>query len=492
MGDLRAAIKEEMSWGVTENGQACKVTTANALLDMFGRAGAMRNSSVEDRRLMFNAAYNENADAAVKLLFYVRDIRGGYGERDTFAHMLRELAMLNRESVAKNLWAVMEFGYAKDLYSLIGTEAEDDMWAFMKNQFEMDYENMKAGKSISLLAKWIATPDSKSEKTREIGKLTAKKLGYSFKTMSDYKRKLREMRKYLDLPEAKMCAGKWNEIEYSKCASKFMLKNRNALREHDKERYEEFFKKVESGEAKLHTDTLTPVDIVHSVRENYTPDLETTWKALKDVCEHNALVIADTSGSMSWHCSNGVYPLEVAQALAIYFAQRNKGNLKDLFMTFSDNPEFVEVNRSTLRDNLRVVEQADWDGSTNLEAAFDLLLKTAKNGKLANEDMPEALVIVSDMQINCVDGLDSDHRMTFYEVMKERYEAAGYKMPHVVFWNVQATKPTFHATVDTAGVSMVSGWSVNVFKQVMENIGTTPLDLLNAVLTSDRYKDIVA
>ena len=144
------------------------------------------------------------------------------------------------------------------------------------------------------------------------------------------------------------------------------------------------------------------------------------------------------------------------------------------------------------KENIELIEDADWGMSTNLEAAFELLLKTAIKGKLASEDMPEALVIVSDMQINCVRGLDGNQRMTFYDIMKKRYADAGYQMPHVVFWNVNAANPTFHATADTAGVSFVSGWSQNVFKQVMENIGTTPMDLLKAVLASDRYKDITA
>lgn len=489
---LREAIKDESQWGKTWNGADTLVTTQSACLDMFGRAGAMRQASKDDKEIMFSRAFAEDKDIAVKLLFYVRDIRGGYGERDTFNQMFAHLASINVESVEKNLWAVLEFGRAKDLYALIGTPAEDAMWAFMKNQFELDLDNMADGKSVSLLAKWIATPDSKSEATKELGKLTAKKLGYSFKTMKEYKQKLRSLRKYLDLPEAKMCAGKWDEIEYSKCASKFLLKNRKALQKHDPERYAEFFKKVEAGEEKINTGTLTPCDIIHNVACNYTPELETMWKNLEDVCNGNALVMCDTSDSMTWNKYGGVYPIEVAVALAIYFAQRNKGDLKDMFMTFDSTPKFVELNASTLRDNYGIVKDAPWGGSTNLEGAFELLLKTCINGHVSQEDMPDALVIVSDMQINCVRGLDSNNRITFYDSMAKRYENAGYKMPQVVFWNVNASNPSFHASKSTDGVSLVSGYSANVFKQVMDNIGTTPYELMMAVVNDERYKDIVA
>ena len=489
---LREAIKNEAKWTETWNGCDALGTTDSACLDLFGRAGAMRACSEQEKQVVFSRAFKEDKNIAVKLLFYTRDVRGGYGERDTFNQMFAHLASLNTESVTKNLWAVLEFGRAKDLYSLIGTPAEDAMWAFMKDQFELDCDNMLAGKSVSLLAKWIATPDSKVDATKELGKLTAKKLGYNYKTMSEYKKKLRALRKYLDLPEAKMCAGKWDEIEYSKCASRFLLKNRKAFTKHDEARWTEFNKKVESGEETMNMGTVTPVDIIHQVRQNYTRDLETMWKSLPDVCNGNALVMADTSGSMTWSSSGGVYPIEVATALAMYFAERNKGDLKDLFMTFSSHPEFVELNASTLRDNLCIVEKADWGGSTDLEAAFELLLKTCIRGNVSKEEMPDAIVIVSDMQINCVDGVDRDNNVTFYDAMKKRYNNAGYEMPQVVFWNVNAVNPTFHAARSTRGVSLVSGYSPNVFKQVMENIGTTPMELMMAVVNNERYAEIRA
>lgn len=494
MSNLSNAIREEMKLDKTTNGADALNTTSNKCLDLFGRAGSVRNLSVEDKQILFDSAFKEDANIAVKLLFYIRDIRGGYGERDTFKDMIAQLAHISKESVEKNLWAILEFGRASDLYSLVGTKAEDAMWNFMKEQFELDYENMKANKSISLLAKWIATPDSASKKTKELGILTAKKLGYNFKQMKEYRAKLRALRKYLDLPEAKMCAGKWDEIEYSKCASKFLLKNRNAIMRHDSERWEAYLESVNNGEAKINTGTLTPCDIIEQVYCRYDESLDTMWNNLKDVCEDEALVMCDTSGSM-WSSGNkqgGIYPGSVAYALAMYFAERNKGDLKNMFMTFSSTPAFVEIKGSTLRQKVNSIDKANWGMSTNLEAGFELLLRTAKNANLSQEDMPKAIVIVSDMQVNCVRGIDSDNRLTFYDHMVKKYEDAGYSMPQVVFWNVNARKATFHASADTKGVSLVSGFSVNIFKDVMDNIGTTPLELMMTVVNSERYAKITA
>ena len=491
---LREAIQNEAKWTETWNGAEVLGTTGDSLLNMFGRAGAMRSCTTEEKEIMVSQAYAQNPEAALKLLFYVRDVRGGYGERDTFRIMLRHMAsMIPVESMEKNLWAIMEFGRADDLYCLVGTPCEGIMWKFMRSQFELDYANMKEGKSVSLLAKWIATPDSKVEKTKELGKLTAKHLGYNFKTMREFKIKLRELRRYIDIPEAKMCAGKWSEIEYSKCPSKFLFRYRKIIQKHDAERWATYLDSVEKGEANMNMGTVTPADIIHSVRTNYTSDLETMWKNLKDVCEANALVMCDTSGSMTWDGNNkyGIKPIDVAFGLALFFAQRNKGDLKNLMMNFSDSPVFIELNANTLLDNYRIAENAPVNySSTNLEAGFDLLLSVLVKGSIKPEEMPQAIIVVSDMQINHVEGIGSSNNMTFYYEMKRRYNAAGFEMPQVVFWNVNADNATFLASKTDNGVSLVSGYSPNVFKQVMDNIGTTPLELLMAVLNSERYKDI--
>ena len=500
MGNTFAdAVKEDMKWGKTWNGADKLNTTSSALLDFFALAGSMRKAAPIEKITLFDEAYKENPDYAMKLLFYTRDIRGGMAERQTPKDILTHLGQVYPESVKKNFWAILEYGRADDLYAFIGTKVENDMWAFMKHQFEIDLENMEKEKSISLLAKWIATPDASSPKTAALGKKTAKALGYSFKTMSVYKKKLRALRNYLDINESKMAAGEWDKIEYSKCASRFLFKFKNAIRRHDGDRYNAYLESVEKGEAKMHMDTVTPVDIMHKVSMDYTDDLETMWKSLPDVNSGNALVIADTSGSM---CSvyryndeekdDNVAPIEVAAALAIYLAERNKGDLKDLFMTFSDTPEFVKIKGATLYQKLDQIKHTDWGWSTNLEAAFELVLKTAIKGEVAAEDMPDALIVVSDMQINeCVDGL-SDKRLTFYDIMRERYAEHGYAMPHVVFWNVNAINPTFLATKDDKGVSLVSGYSQNVYKNVIDNLGTTPYDLMMKVIESERYAKVEA
>jgi len=496
--NLREAINEETKWTTTDNGADAIKTTLSRCLDLFGLGGSMRSASAEVRQDLFMKAYNEDPETAMKLLFYIRDIRGGYGERSTFTDMLKWLADNHPESVEKNLWGILEYGRAKDLYCLIGTKCEQAMWSFIKNQFETDVKNMKSGKSISLLAKWLATPDASSKTTAALGKKTAKAIGYNYTNMKSYKALLRRLRRYLDIPEAKMCLGQWNQIEYSKIGSQCLIKHRNAFNKHDEDRYNEFLNKAINGEQKMNTKAMGPCDIMREVQNNYTPDLDVMWANLEDYCTDNALVICDTSGSMCGKIGKSkLAPIHVAVALTIYFAERNKGELKDLFITFSDIPMIEEVRGNNLQQKFySVFNYGNIGFNTNLNLVFEKLLDLCIKHEVPSEDLPKAILIISDMQIDgsCsgIHTTGSAKRLTFYDKIKSQYEEHGYTLPHIIFWNVNSVNPVFHASGAADGVSLVSGYSPSIFKAVMDNIGTNPYELMMKVISSDRYSNITA
>lgn len=481
------AIEKEAAWTTTWNGADTLNTTFSSCLDLFGRAGAMRNASAYEKQALFAEAFKENPITALRLLFYIRDIRGGYGERDTFTDMLRWLANEDPEMVSRNMWGILEFGRAKDFYSLIGTKSESIMWKYIHDQFWVDYDRMKANESISLLSKWIATPDASSKKTAALGIQTAKAIGFDYKHMKDYKKILREMRRYLDIPEAKMCAGKWSEIDYSKLGSQCLLKYRRAFAKHDEKGYQAFIDNAKKTPSIMNTKAMTPCDIMHRAINNYTPDLEVMWNNLEDYCDSNVFVMCDTSGSMTWRRHDTpILPIEVATSLSIYFAERNKGDLKDLFMTFESDPHIVKIKGETLADKFTNILTAGWGSNTNLEKAFLKLLDICKKNNIS--EMPEAIMIISDMQIDsAVKGIDRNNKITFYDDMKEIYAKCGYKIPHIIFWNVNAVSPAFHAAKSDNGVSLVSGYSPVIFKSIMSNIGTTPLELMMSIVNSERY-----
>lgn len=224
------AAKNNSIFTRTENGAVALNTTGDARLDLFGTIGALRGAEKERISRLFSEAYRQDPLFATKIAFYGRDVRGGLGERETFRTILKEMAQFHPEALRQNLDLIGVYGRFDDLYCLIGTPLENEMWAAMKEQFEEDRRNLKDGKSISLLAKWIKTADASSENTRRLGILTAQKLGYDVYT---FKRIVRAMRRKIGVTESLMSAGRWDEIEYSAVPSRAMMIYRDAFQRHD-------------------------------------------------------------------------------------------------------------------------------------------------------------------------------------------------------------------------------------------------------------------
>lgn len=482
--DFANAMKEESKFTRTENGAVALNTTSDARLDLFGTIGALRDADENRITTLFSEAYAQDKLFATKIAFYARDIRCGLGERKTFRTIIRYMAEHHPEALRPNLDLVGVFGRYDDLYELIGTPLEDDMWKTMKNQFEEDLKNLNEGKAISLLTKWIKTADASSAKTRKLGILTAQKLGYP---VYNFKRIIRSMRKQIGVVESLMSAGKWNEIKYPEVPSRAMMIYRRAFAKHDPDRFSEFINKADKGEVKINASTLYPYDIVEKIlygREN-NKVLEAQWKALPDYIEQgtNALIMADVSNSMSW---NGGRPLATAIGLAIYFGERNVGAYHNLFMTFSSNPQVVTLKGETLHQKIKNAKNADWGGCTNLKAAFEKVLDIAEENNVSQEEMPKAIVIISDMEIDYSGNKD----WTFYDKMEKKFRKAGYVIPNIIFWNVDSRHDVFHTDATRKGVQLASGQSVTVFKEVLQNLGYNPIEAMENTINSERYNCI--
>lgn len=494
---LAEALAKETNITTTDNGAVARKTTESSLLDFFSVCGAMRNSSVDDIINIFGKAYADDALNALRILFYTRDVRGGVGERKTFRTILNYLGNAHPEAVVANMDLIGGiYGRFDDLYALINTKAEKDMWEYMRAIYDADMENMENGEPISLWAKWVANPNNKLPKTKELGRKTAKGIGFGKQGYTTYCKNLSKMRKYLDLPEIKIAAKDYANIDYSKVASKCLMKYRGAFQKHDSERYTKFLEAVEKGEKKINTSTVVPYDILHNVRK-YTNvrqyvqgdmrQLELTWKNLPNYLsntEKNVLVMCDTSGSMT---IDGGRPMEVAVSLSMYFAERNHGPYHNKFITFSHVPSYVDIEGDNLYSKYKNIMKADWGNDTNIEAAFDLILNTAIKYDLGQKDIPNALLIVSDMQFNpfwCLSGED------FQMAMSRKFREHGYTLPNVIFWNVRASNPVFHSTKNKVGVQLVSGENPAIFQQVMQALDMTAYDAMMKVLTSERYKPV--
>lgn len=480
------ALKFEGTYTTTENGAKALKTTGDARLDFFSTVGALRNADEARVTRLFAEAYRMDPLFATKIVFYARDIRGGLGERKVFRTLIRYMAFHHPETLLNNIDLIGVYGRYDDLYSLIGTPLEDEMWKAMKKQFEEDKANLKEGNAISLLAKWIKTADASSANTRKLGILTAKKLGYS---VYEFKRIVRAMRQQIDIVERHMSANEWDKITYSAVPSRAMMIYRNSFKKHDEDRFDEYLNKVHNGEEKINSSTLYPYDIVEKYLADrhwfdanaYDTTLEAQWKALPNYVEPgtNALVIADTSGSMEGR------PLNSAIGLAIYFAERNGGPYHNLFMSFSGESTIQTLVGETLWQKISSVNNANWGMNTNLEKAFTHVLQIAINNNVPKKEMPKALIVISDMEIDSCAGT-----WTFYDYMEKLYSSCGYDIPNVIFWNVDSRHDVFHADATRRGVQLVSGQSASTFKNVLSFIDSTPIEAMENVINSERYSAI--
>jgi len=486
------AVREATDVSHTTNGAYAHKSTKSDLLDMFSCLGALR-SRIGDVDDMFARAFRENPELATKMAFYGRDIRGGLQERAVPRMIFRWLAIHEPVTMKANMKYISEYGRYDDLYEFVGTPCENYMWneVFIP-QFKQDMKNYRAGKPISLLAKWAKSTNTSSKESCRLGRLTAEKLGM---TTKQYQKTLSLLREYIRVPEHLMSADRWGEIPYENVPSNAMTKYCHAFGRHDYERFNEYINRVKSGEKKINASTLFPYDIVHKYSvgslwswrvsgEGKNDVLEAQWKALPNYLdgENNVLVMADTSGSMYGE------PIEVALSLAIYFAERNKGDWHNLFMTFESNPHWVELRDGSLINNLGIAYKADWGGSTSLDAAFNLVLDTAIKNHVEAKDMPKAIVVITDMGINvCCHG----NNKTIVDTMKLKYAAHGYELPNIVFWTVgRFGGDAYQNRYNTENVQCFSGAAASTFRSVMEAIGMNSYEAMLKTLNNKRYEPI--
>jgi hypothetical protein len=468
----------------TENGCLTNRSTLSEVLDFFALGGALRQRTESDIVRLFASSFGEDALLATRTAFYLRDVRGGQGERRTFRTILKYLANAHPDIVRKNLENIPFFGRWDDIFALVGTKCEKDAFELVRNQLASDVESDHP----SLLAKWIKS--NKNKTWLAIYRKTREYLGMNSET---FRKTIVALRKKIKIVETRMCANEWGEIEYDALPSRASLVHAKAFKKHDGDRYDAFIDCVKNGVKKINASTLYPYDIVRSIfkarfDEPDDESLNVLWDALPDYTRgENALVLADTSGSMQTNAKS--LPLYVSVSLAIYFAERNAGPFQGYFMGFSRTPTFYKIRGTTIHEKVMSVKRATSAcENTDLIACFKLILDTAIQSGVGQEDMPTKLYIISDMEF---DRAYPGNKKTAYGTIDEMFASSGYARPALVFWNVNARRDQVPVTKDEHGTFLVSGASPSIFKNAMETRVATPIDLMLDVLNSERYQRVV-
>lgn len=503
------ALKNTTNIKETENGAIAHKTTNSAVYDMFALGGAYRSRHQGDIRLLFKNAYEEDKNLALKCLFYLRDIRGGQGERKFFRESFNWLCKTNPEDAKKMLEYIPEYGRWDDLiYSTIDTPLEEYMLFLIKEQFNLDLES----KTPSLLGKWMPSENASAYITKKTATKIRQYIGMSHK---DYRKALASLRERIKVVERLMSAGRWEEIKFDKIPSKagMIYKNAFARRDLIAKKYKEF---IQSESTKVNAKDLYPYEIVAQAlkgydswyyrRNNGNDDMDSVerlaiqkyWDNLPNYLDggknQSIMCVVDTSGSMT--CSNGsTEPINIAISLGLYAAERCTGPFKDHYISFASRPQLIKTEGIDLVDKVRRIYDTNLVDNTNLIAVFDLLKATALANPGSAKDMPSTLIVISDMEIdNGSHGYTGDNykgwttetAATEMEKLRIEWAAAGLTLPKLVYWNVDARSNTILDSGDS--VSFVSGASPVLFEQVCK--GITGYELMLDKLLSKRYEAI--
>ena len=459
----------------TENGMKARVSTADASTDLFFKIGASRGQDIIPQ---FVSAFTNNIDDAMRIAQWSRDVRGGAGERKLFIDIVSYLEQTQNPDYAIALIKkIPELGRWKDLVEIKYTSVKVRNVAY-------DLIKQALNDGNGLCAKWMPRK----------GKVATDLRIYFDWTPKFYRKRLVELTKVV---ETQMCNKDWNDIEFSKVPSLAMARYRSAFYK-NATTFEAYVEALVKGDpsVKVNAGAVYPYDVIKGVNSMiYNSELGNTtennliveqWKALENfVGDTNILPMIDVSGSMNCPVggSKSLTCLDVAVSLGLYCADKNTGKFQDTFLTFSESPQLLTVKGNIIEKVAQTV-RSKWGMNTNLVKAFEQMLYVAQNGKVDQSEMPEMVIIFSDMQFDsCVRFDDSA-----IEMIKRKYANAGYEMPKVVFWNLRATD-NVPVKFNENGVALVSGFSPSILKAIVSNDFEqfSPVSIMNQAIAIDRY-----
>ena len=498
MSELKKATDSvQNNVSVTENGAIGYKMSEHALVDCNFKLSSMRNMDKNAIWGAFLPAYNENPTLALLWLFFVRDCREGCGERRTFRFIFELFCAENEQAAIRLLPLIPFYGRWDDVVEVVFAEVprkvRDEAILLLLKQVQSDILCANTKQPVSLLAKWLPSLNTSSKESRRRAEFLRKAFGWA---PGQYRRNLSGLRKRIRVVEQQMSANQWDKIDYESVPSRAAMNYRRAFSRHDEARYVEYLTNVKEGNAKINAGVLYPYDIVHAYNDGWSllpPDatLEAQWKALPDTVTDgcSTLVVVDGSGSMSCTVGNtGVTCHDVANSLGVYFAEKLPGAYNNAFITFSSRPQFIRFDPSlSLHGKLEVLYKHDDCSNTDIERTFDLILDVAVKNHLRQDEIPANILIVSDMEFDAATW--GNDNQALFDVIRDKWDAAGYKLPRLVFWNVCSRTGTIPVTTNELGVALVSGFSPNIADMVLSG-DLDPYTCLVEKLTSERYQPV--
>lgn len=476
----------------TANGDVSLNSTLNPLVDLFFMIGSLRGKPFNAYSDTFKKAFNHNKRLTMQMLLWVRDIRGGAGERDTFRNMMQWLEKNHPDEMAAMVPVIAEYGRFDDLLIFTTPAIKKIAYDTIKNALLQ---------KNALAAKWMPR-EQKMKRSKDgsinmssVANINRVKNNTIAKELADHMNLTpRQYRKLLssltDVVETKLCNKDYENIDYNKLPSVASSKYITAFMRNDEARYRAYLNGLTKGTSTVNAGALYPYDVYLNVRKN--PQLaDAQWEQLPNFMGDNRILpMIDTSGSMgvSVGGSNTLTCMDVAVSLGLYVANKQTGAFHNMYLTFNSDSHLCELKGETITElakDLRKYEH-DWGGSTNLDSAYTKVLEVAKSQQVAPEDMPKFIMIMSDMEFNSA--CRGDSAKTANERIANAYRSAGYEVPKIVFWNLNAREGNNPVRFDTKGTALISGLSPNVLSAVLSGKDIDPVQVMLAAIDSPRYR----
>lgn len=474
---FKGAVQNTPVMSKTHNGADTFESSMSPLVDLFFVIGASRGKNIERA---FEAAYGADQEKALRMLFWARDIRGGAGERKTFRNLMKSLETNHPRVAEKVIHLIPEYGRWDDLLIFSNHRLKQEA-------FKTVSKGLKDKNTQGLCAKWMPRKGKTARELREYLKLSPKA----------YRKLLVSLSK--GVVEVAMCAKECETIDFNKVPSLAAARYQKAFMRNAAEKYQAWkdslvkAKSDPTVKAKVNASAVYPHDVLKSICRGDAEVAQAQWDAMPNYLgECRILPVCDVSGSMgSWGYYGGssgkgnVRPIDISISLGLYIADKQEGAFKDLVCTFSTSPK-IEVLKGDIVSKAKQINSLHWEMSTNIEGAFKEILKIAVAKKLPQEELPDTLLIISDMEF------DQCTRGTAYATAKANYQKFGYKLPRVVFWNVNARLGNDPVTFRTDGTALVSGFSPSILKSILSgNLEKfTPENVMDVTIMSSRYDPV--
>lgn len=488
----------------TANGAVTNASSLNFLVDLFAILGSVRGKDFSTFEKLFEQAYSMNRKLTLQMVLWLRDVRGGAGERETTRQILRHLEENHQDDIHEIIPVLAEYGRWDDL--LIFTNPQVKLDAYRTIEAHLRDGNALCAKWMPRVYKLKKSKDGTVNKESVANKNRIANNQIARELMQVMGLNERQYRKLLaansTTVEQNMCAKDWSTIEYSHVPSVAMNRYRTAFMRNDETRFTEFGQKVESGEVKVNASALFPYDVTTKFKSSFSDNvLVGQWNALPDYLKGSSILpMCDTSGSMECQAGSGSMTcMDVAVSLSLYIADKQKGPFKDVFLTFSESPQMFVLKGNNIEDKYRDLCRYKagqyWGGSTDIGKAFHHILKTAVKQNVPQADMPEYLLIFSDMEFNETYGFHGQSNngnwdVTAFEYAKQLFAQNGYELPKVIFWNLNGRPGNNPVTINDTGTAMVSGFSPAVLTAILAGEQVDPVSIMLAAIDKPRYQVI--